>query len=461
MKEYSSTYTAAFTQGISPSVDTLKDGDYLATAENLRPYSGGMRLQQVPEPLINGVYETYWPFPQLYYTSTGFWLCSHDQISIFDPSFVFMGLEEFDAKGPWSVASFGKFAVAMNGAAKAYIDPDDNVLKVYTNSNVPTGGCCCEHNQGQLIIGNIPESWYDGGENVVAWSEIGAVTCVPSDKNTAGYAPMYWDGPVYAVKQLGKNIVVYGRQGISVLTPVGSPAATYGQTQLDAFGIPYATCVAGNKSVHYFVDTAGELWQLKASGSLTPLGGQRLIQPLVMAAHTVVTYHPRRDEVYVSGEYYHYVHTRQGWGGPNYVPLSGAQYFKPADIRSGGMAVVPVRSLAYPLDECGFATDIINFNQVSQKTTQWIEVQCSRASDNMQAAIDYRYSNSGNFLRTDFVDFNPEGAAYLPVAGTEFRIIVRMENPTMVEIDKMRVRWKPTDRRFDRGLTPGTSGNED
>jgi len=122
---------------------------------------------------------------------------------------------------------------------------------------------------------------------------------------------------------------------------------------------------------------------------------------------------------------------------------------------------VPVRSLEYPFDECELVTDVINFNQISQKTTQWIEVQCLRESDNMQAAIDYKYDNSSAFVRSEYVDFNPEGAAYLPVAGTEFRIVVRMANPVRAEIDKIRIRWKPTDRRFDRGLTPGTSGNEE
>lgn len=461
MKEFSTLLRNACTKGISPQVDTLRDGDYLSWAKNMRPYSGGLRLQQVPEPLINGVYKTYWPFPQLFYNSLGFWLCSHDQIAIFSPTFTLTSIEEFTDGDAWSVASFGKFAIAMNGVANAFVDPTDGVIKVYTNSQVPIGGCCCEHNQGQLIVGNLPDTWYDGGENVVAWSEIGAVSCVPTDKNTAGYAPMYWDGPVYAVKQLGKDIIAYGRQGISVLTPVSGPAPTYGQEVLDAFGIPYSTCVAGTRSIHYFVDVAGELWRLRSGRPLEALGGQKLLAPLVAAGPVVVTYHPRRDEVYVSNDQFHYVHTKEGWGGPNHVPLSGAQYFKPYDNRGGGMAVVPVRSLEPPLEECEFVTDVLNLNQVGQKTVQWIEVQCDQYSDRMEAAVEYKYDTSGNFIRTEYVDFNPEGAAYLPAAGTEFRIVVRMERPTKVEVDRIRIRWKPTDRRFDRGLTPGTSGNEE
>jgi hypothetical protein len=461
MKEFSTLLQKAFTQGIAPAVDTLKDSDHLWSAKNLRPYSGGLRLQQVPEPLINGVYRTYWPFPQLYYNSTGFWLCSHDQVAIFTPTFNLASMVDATAGGAWSVASFGKYAIAMNGAAKVWRDPDDGIVKVYTNAEVPTGGCCCEYNQAQLIIGNVPTTWYDGGENVVAWSKIGDVSCVPDDYNESGYMPMYWDGPVYTVKQLGKSVVVYGRQGISVLTPQAGPAPTWGQEALDSFGIPYATCVGGNRAVHYFVDTAGELWRLRAGGNLQSLGGQRMIQPLVVNGPVVVTHHPRRDEAYVSGVDYHYVHTKDGWGGPNYVPLSGAQYFKPNDSRPGGMAVVPVRSLPFPLPECELVTDTLNFNQAAFKTTQWIEVQCSQISDRMQCAIEYKNETSDSFVRTAFIDFNPNGAAYLPVSGLEFRIVVRIEQPVQAEIDRMRVRWKPTDRRFERGLTPGTSGNED
>lgn len=455
MREYTTPLKEAFVIGLRSTPDTLKNTDRLTFAKNLRPYAGGLRLQQVPIPMVNGVYTIQWPFPQLVFNTHGFWLLSNDQVCLFDQDLLMSSMVVTTEGYPWSVADFGKFALCMNGAAMVARDVDaPYYIEVYTNSAVPLGGCCCDFNRSQLIVGDLSvASWYDGADNFVAWSKIGSINCVPDESNEAGYMSMDWDGQVYVVKQLGQHIMVYGEGGVSYITPAQSPAVTWGQRHFQIYGVPSHTAVAGDKMRHYFVDLSGDLWRVDAQHQLTNLGGKEFIGPMMSVGDIVVTFHPKRDECYVSNEEYHYVHTRTGWGGPNYIPLSGTAYCKPIEGRVGGLAVVPAKGAVYNVTTAEFTTDVINFDSSSQKTLQWIEVDISTDAGTTEVLAEYRYANNESWTQTDWYRCNKEGVGRLPIAGTEFRILVRIYGSTMsyLEVDQLRIKWKPTDLRFNRG----------
>ena len=450
MKEAVTPIREAFTKGLRDQFDPQHNADRLSYARNLRPYSGGSRLQQIPEPIVNGVYTRDWPFPQLYLTSVGFFLCSRASLSHFSSIFEPYSTLAITGGGDWSVADFGKYAFLCNGVARAYIDPATGYLALHTGNTVPVASACCDFNRGQLILGGIQQEWYDCGENHVVWSGVGKVNCTPGNNTEAGYMPMDFDGPIFCVKQLGQHVMVYGEQGICAMTPTIQPTATWGLRTFDVYGVPSRTAVTGDKKNHDFIDTAGDLWRLTANMELIRLGGKDFIAQI--SQQLVVTYHPRRDEVYVSGDEFHYVRTKDGWGGPNYIPMSGAAYFKPKERRLGGLAIVPVKAVPDGLSEMHLITDIINFERAAIKELQWIEVQCTIAGQEASAAVDYKYSTEDTWSTSGWYALNKEGVAHIPVAGTEFRIHVRVYTPTLFKVDAVKLRWKGGDNRFSRGL---------
>lgn len=458
MREYTTPLKEAFVSGLRGTPDSLKNTDRLTYAKNLRPYEGGLRLQQVPIPVVNGVYTIKWPYPQLAYNTRGFWLLSSDQVCLFDQDLLMSSLVTTTEGHPWSVADFGKFALCMNGAVMVAQDVDSPYyLEAYTNSSVPLGGCCCDFNRSQLIVGDLSAaSWYDGADNFVAWSKIGDVSCVPDRSNEAGYMSMDWDGKVYAVKQLGQHVMVYGRGGVSYITPTQSPAVSWGQRHFQIYGVPSHTAVAGDKVRHYFVDLSGDLWRIDANRQLTNLGGKEFIGPMLTVDDIVVTFHPKRDECYISNSEYHYVRTRTGWGGPNYVPISGAAYCRPIDSRTGGLIVVPAKGATQNVMYAEFTTDVVNFGSSGQKTLQWVEVDTSTDAGTMEVAAKYRYGSNESWQQTGWYRCNKEGVGRLSIAGTEFQILVRVYGSTMsyLEADQLRIKWKPTDSRFVRGPSP-------
>ena len=459
MKEAATPVREAFVKGLRDQFDPHHNADRLTLAYNLRPYAGGSRLQQVPEPIVNGVYTRDWPFPQLYLNSVGFFLCSRASISHFSSIFEPYSTLAVAGGGAWSVADFGKYAFLCNGVARAYIVPATGLLALHTGGTVPVATACCDFNRGQLILGGIQQDWYDCGENYVAWSGVGKASCMPADNTEAGYMPMDFDGPIYCVKQLGQHIMVYGEQGICSMTPTTQPVATWGLRTFDIYGVPSRTAVAGDKKNHYFVDTAGDLWRLTANMELIRLGGKHFITRV--STQVVVSHHARRDEVYVSGNEYHYVRTKDGWGGPNYVPISGAAYFKPRERPIGGLAVVPVKAVPDGLSEVHFITDTINFERAAIKALQWIEVQCTVDGQEASAAVDYKYNTTDLWSTSGWYPLNQEGVAHIPVAGIEFRVHVRVYSPTMFKVDALRLRWKTGDNRFSRGLEVPMRGGSD
>lgn len=457
MREYTTPYRESVVKGIRDLTDSLRDSDRLLVARNLRPYESGLRLQQVPTPVVHGIYEVKWPFPQLLVSSVGHWICGHNQISLFDPNLVINSLVAVDEANPWSIADFGKFAVGMNGYQKiAKSTSSPYYVGLYTNNAVPTGGCCCDFNRGQLIVGDLSNGWYDGDENYIAWSRIGEVSCIPDRRNTAGWMPMDWGGRVLVVKQLGQHIMVYGEGGISWIHP---DSGTWGQRHLEITGVPFHTAVAGDKRRHYVVDNSGELWRISSPTDIVRLGGKGVIQELMGQGVIVVTHHPRRDECYVSGESFHYVRTRTGWGGPNYVPLSGTIYHKPQGQTRGGLLVVPARGGQVQLDVAEFLTDTIVMGSNAQKTLQWLEVQLDTDANQYEARARYRYYSSDAWKDTGWKTSNSEGVTRLDIAGTEFQLGFRVLKDNLLSclIDEIRVKWKATDNRFARGTAVATA----
>ena len=101
--------------------------------------------------------------------------------------------------------------------------------------------------------------------NWVGWSKIGEASFVLDVTNDAGFRPMNWSGEVYAIKQLGKGAVVYGSDGITLMSPAQQ---TFAFRDLAFIGLLVRDAVCGDDTTHYFIDKKYQLWKLSEQGAV-------------------------------------------------------------------------------------------------------------------------------------------------------------------------------------------------
>jgi hypothetical protein len=112
-------------------------------------------------------------------------------------------------------------------------------------------------------------------KNWVKWSNIGYLDFTIWKDNVAGERPLDWKGWVYEIKKLKRNVIVYGENGISLLVPADN---TYGLNTIYRLGLKGKQAVAGDESIHFFIDKEGTLWSI--SESLEKLGYSEYLDSL-------------------------------------------------------------------------------------------------------------------------------------------------------------------------------------
>lgn len=410
---------------------------------------------------------------------------------------------------PWQIMDAFDVWFATNGQCTVFTANHQqmlgNALKTYvtTQSTFETG---TEH-RGRFVIGGFdPTNFFSSswetmlsndaftvatgidsntsiqlGENWVLWSSIGggdfplwlfdhdfaensftntgsfysSTRPVFYDKNrqmTWGFMPMQWQGKVRVVKTLGKNVIVYGDNGISVLFPVGEPIPTYGYQTLQHFGI-HAHAVGGDDNEHVFITQRGEMWRLSANLEFTRLGYREYMHPMLSAEIAISTNFNVDDrEYYICDGTESYVLTEQG--------LAQTTQIVNSTINHGeftmGMGSLP----DYINDQrCHLMTDWTDFQDgTRQKMIGWIEVIGDIKSGVVaKVAVEYRYEKHENAKRSRFVKLNDEGAAYIGISGNAFRIIVETDNYTNTSIDYVTIRWQRNDRRWTRSGSANAS----
>lgn len=125
-------------------------------------------------------------------------------------------------------------------------------------------------------------------------------------RGDSGFMPMSWQGSVLAIRELGGRLVVYGSDGISLLTPILDPMPTYGEQVISNVGITSAGAVAGDKSLHMFVDKKGCLWRISDQGPQR-LGYEEYLSELT---DPVVNFNENDSEFYISDGEQCYVFNR-------------------------------------------------------------------------------------------------------------------------------------------------------
>lgn len=269
--------------------------------------------------------------------------------------------------------------------------------------------------------------------NWVGWSKIGEASFILDVTNDAGFRPMSWSGEIYAIKQLGKGAVVYGDNGITLMSPA---QATFAFRDLALIGLLARDAVCGDDTTHYFIDKKFQLWKLSAEGA-TYLNFSEYLGVL---SNPVMHYDQFLKHVLISDSAHGFVLVADKLGS-GYTQLSGYVY-ESGSLLIAGPQLVTVEPLS-------FTTDILDFGRRSQKTLTNVQVGTD-APEQLEVAYDYRLGIRDAWRTTRYIRLNKEGIMYLPCVGIEFRIKLRSRHAVSCDIDYLNISFKTTDQRFSR-----------
>ena len=284
--------------------------------------------------------------------------------------------------------------------------------------------------------------------NWVAWSKIGSASFVLDRTNDAGQRPMSWPGEAFGVKQLGKNCIVYGTGGVSMLFPVDSPAPTFGCKDLIDVGVLNKNAIAGNKQKHFFLDAYSRLWVLTEDKAQC-LGYEEFLSTLT---DPIMLYDAQYERVYINDSVKGFTLTLSGLGG-GYGGLTGVQFSEQ------GKLVMLHKPDAIPLL---LVTDILDFGYRGLKSVESVQVAVD-TPERLYLAVDFRNAKEEAFRTSRFVRLNREGVAFNRVTALEFRIRLMNTKANALDIDYINISFKRSDRRFTRGpqgLTAHSDGED-
>lgn len=271
---------------------------------------------------------------------------------------------------------------------------------------------------GDISIGQNRSNW-------IKWSNIGSLDFTIWKDNIAGERPLDWPGTVYALKQLGSKVVAYGTNGVSFLVPA---ANAYGLETIRTVGIKSKQAVAGNKNVHFFIDTVGQLWSL--SDELQLLDYSEYLSSL---GSPVLSWDTKNQMLYICDGTTGYVYSPKdksmGKGPPN---VTGMAY-------QGG-TLYPVAPATITTPVFSQVTDIIDMGTHKFKTIFEVEIGTNISSiGTLQVAIDYRSDYSAAFSSTSWASVPVKGSVLITALGREFRIKTKLLAYEYIEIDYMKI----------------------
>jgi hypothetical protein len=243
--------------------------------------------------------------------------------------------------------------------------------------------------------------------NWVKWSNIGNLDFTIWKDNVAGERPMDWEGWVYAIKKLGKSVVVYGEEGIALLSP---SSYNWGMATISGVGVRNKTAVCGTEVVHYFVDKKNRLCRMLEK--LEVLGYEEFLADL---SSIVCSYDEELGRLYICDGVDGYVYSEhdKGFGrGPGNITGLAPGYVAAA----GAIADLPFE----------ICTDIYDMGSRKDKTIMDVDFGFASTYP-VYAAIDWRKDKAEAFRTTPWTRVNPNGKAVMPCWGREFRFRLKLD----------------------------------
>lgn len=415
-----------------------------------------------------------WPYPKLFFTDyfimaiavKGTNLALYDMTNTAN---VWTATEKFEfsaAAGITNIdiAGFNTYAVIVvnKGATKEVYEKNysTGAVTLTAVTTIPGANSCCNHN-GRLVLGGLYSTgapWSGLTACSVAWGDIGSNIMLPgivsgTSDLTAGYAKLPWDengnGQVYKVLGLGDQIIVYGDKGIAALKQVMVNSSSTQQKPamatkpLGKVGIVSNYAIAGNDSVHGFVDSNYE-WNIMTAEGIKNLGYYNFLSALT--GEIIVTYEESNGRFYISDGLKSYVYNGIGMYSTHQCVSSIGRY---KNVLTGFIkenADTKVR-----IETSSFDAGIQDM-----KTIESIEtglVYLTDADELMQGKTNPRYDYKGEFVDLGYTTLNDRGIFTKKVTGREFKLYLQgdYKEGATFSLSNITTKLKLSDKRNTRG----------
>ena len=269
---------------------------------------------------------------------------------------------------------------------------------------------------GDILLEHPKSHW-------VKWSNIGSLDFTIGRDNVAGEMPLDWSGWVYEIKKLASKVIVYGENGVSILTPSDK---FYGMETILWIGLHSPGAIVGTDHRHFFIDKLGRMWKFEKDLEL--LDYSEFFSDM---SDIIMSYDVQNDLIYICDGTYGYVYSPESRSlGKGPVNITGL------GVRDGELFIVSSATIETPTFE--ICTDIYDLGTRKFKTIRSIEVGTD-LTENMEASIDYRVSNKVPFANIGWHPVTLEGISHMTCYGLEFRFRLRVQTYEYFEIDYLKL----------------------
>lgn len=454
MREVSSVFQEGLLTGlmVDPALNT--QAQHLLQCYNLVPGPYGLEARQdINNPIPTLVGQPY-PWPALFSLSRYTLIFTEREVYLADKSWNLNLLHRAEWGTLPHVADFMD-TVVWSSQKGQWIMSGGRMVDELKGATFKT---CCAF-RGQLLIGNAtlpngPTRLGDGsisfdtevsGESIVAWSKIGSLEWEFTLGNEVGWAPMPWDGPVLAMLPLGKEVVVYGQNGIVKLAMTTSPVQTFGIQDFGDVGIFNETCVAGDFTSHLFLGTDYNLYMVEPEKALSGEGKlpRRLGYRTWMQTLTdpIITFDPTFRHWWIGDQNRCFIFSGKGLGESSITPTHLSRFDGPLwgfyHTHGGDEAIVQ--------------TGPLSFDHRGIKTLMNVEADVE-SQGLLTGQVSWKSAYNHPFRDAQTKRLDPRGSFFPIVAGTEFLIKISSTQFRNFLLSKMWLHHKNTDKHFSRGV---------
>ena len=260
--------------------------------------------------------------------------------------------------------------------------------------------------------------------NWVKWSKIGYLDFTIDESNVANERPLNWHGFVYRILKLDDTLIAYGQGGVTILFPKD---VAYGTKELYNIGLLGDLAVTGTDFEHFFIDVSGKLFKVSSDG-LEELGYSEF---LIQLTNPVMSLDLTKNLLHIcDGSYGFIYNTKDKSFGSGPISLTGI------GSRGNTRYIVAPSSITIPkFDIC---TDIYDMGTRKPKNIHSVEI-ATNLSEHLELLIKYRTSNRGEFKDSPWFLVNPDGIAYSPCYGIEFKFRIRSFILEQFQIDRLKI----------------------